>query len=320
MTFDMGSVPAARRLGAWTETLYETYYPLDLENPATSFEKGRLDLADLEGVRLGRILSDPMIVHRRRRHTSRSGGDFYFLPMPLERPIRVSQGLRERLVAPGDFGLIATADTYTYEQRTENRLLTLRIDGPLLRARLPLIDDFAGSCFEGRRAAVNLFVDMASSLIRNAPQLEPECAGLVAQQLLDLLALALGAPDDAHASSESSVRAAHRRRITRMIELKLQDLSLTPRMIGEKLGLSERYIQKIFAERGETLTGVIRSRRIAAARRYLADPTRKGQSVAAIGFSVGYADPAHFSRVFRSEMGMSPRDYRAQSLTRPENY
>jgi AraC-like DNA-binding protein len=33
--------------------------------------------------------------------------------------------------------------------------------------------------------------------------------------------------------------------------------------------------------------------------------------VAAVGARWGYPDPAHFSRLFKTSFGVSPRDYRA---------
>ena len=108
------------------------------------------------------------------------------------------------------------------------------------------------------------------------------------------------------------MRLAHLRRIMRAIENRLDDEALGPGSLAMELGLSERYIQKMFAERGETLSGVIRARRIATAQRRLLDPTRRGLSIASIAFSVGFSDPAHFSRAFRNVTGLSPSEYRAE--------
>jgi AraC family transcriptional regulator len=46
-----------------------------------------------------------------------------------------------------------------------------------------------------------------------------------------------------------------------------------------------------------------------AARRLLRE-TKK--SALAVGLDVGYANPSHFARLFRREIGLSPSDYRRQ--------
>lgn len=308
--FDVSDAPAEARLGEWTEVLYETFYPLDLISPQVEFSSGTLSILDLPGVRLGTIDSDPMHVFRRRQHLSSSGGDYYYIPMPMRDTLYLRQFGREAAVAPGDFAVVATADMYQYEQGTKNRLATLRIDGPLMRERVPLIDDLVSQTCDGHAPLVQVFVDFVHSVMRQSDRLDNDSAAAMTPHLLDLMALALTAPVDAMKSSESSVRLAHLRRITRMIEDRMDDESLGPGLLARDLGLSERYIQKMFADRGETLSGTIRARRIATAQRRLLDPTRRSSSIASIAFSVGFSDPAHFSRIFKSIVGMSPSEYR----------
>ncbi|WP_416899120.1 MAG: helix-turn-helix domain-containing protein [Minwuia sp.] len=309
-SFDISDSPVPARLGAWTEILYDTFYPLDLISRDAEFSFGKLNILDIPGIRFGTIDSAPMSVFRRRQHLSQSGGDFYYIPLPMKAPLYLRQHGREARIEPGDFAIVATADMYQYEQNTENRLATLRIDGPLMRERVPLIDDLVARTCDGHAPLVQVFVDFVHSIMRQSSRLDHESAAAMTPHLLDLLALAVTAPVDAMKSSESSVRLAHLRRIMRMIEDRLDDETLGPGMLAKELGLSERYIQKMFADRGETLSGTIRARRIATAQRRLIDPTRRSSSIATIAFSVGYSDPAHFSRIFRSIVGLSPSEYR----------
>jgi AraC-like DNA-binding protein len=310
-TFDVSTASEPARLGAWTELLYETFYPLDLVHPGVEFSVGKLSLLDLPGIRFGVIDSDPMTVFRRRTHLSKSG-DYYFIPLPMQNTLSVSQFGREAVINPGDLAVVSTADAYQYDQGTKNKLGTLRIDGALMRERIPLIDDLVAQTCDGSAPLVHVFTDFVQSIMRQSNRLDHESASAMVPHLLDLLALALTSPVDAMKSSESSVRLAHLRRITRLIEDRLDDETLGPGMLARDLGLSERYIQKMFADRGETLSGTIRSRRIATAQRRLLDPTRRSSSIASIAFSVGFSDPAHFSRIFKSIVGISPSEYRDQ--------
>jgi AraC-like DNA-binding protein len=314
---DVGQLPPDKRLGAWTGALYDCYYPLDLQCPTNDFTAGRLDLLDVDNVRVGFIDSDPMIVHRRREHLNKRPGDYYFVPIPMSQPVRISQRSNDVCVKPKSFGLIATAESYTYEQRTENQLLTLRISGSVMRERLPGIDDFAGECREPHQATVALFVDLVQSVARNGHALAAGSSNMVAQQLLDLLVLAVTTDSAVESGNDSAVRSAHRRRINRVIEMRLQDTDLGLASIAQELQMSKRYIQKILSDNCETVSSLLHARRVAHAKRYLADPTRRHQSIAQIGFSVGYSDPSHFSRIFRRETGFSPRDFRQRSLDHP---
>lgn len=317
LKFDVGNVPEASRKDAWTDILYENFYPLDLTDPAVEFSMGKLSILDIPGIRFGTIESDPMYVYRRRQHLSLDSGDFYYIPMPVQNTLNLRQFGRTAEIAPGDFALVATADTYQYEQGTRNLLATLRVDGPLMRERVPLIDDLVAQTCDGSAPLVRVFIDFVHSIMRQSGRLDRESAAAMTPHMLDLLALALTAPVDAMKSNESSVRLAHLRRIMRMIEDQLEDEALGPGSLARELGLSERYIQKMFAERDETLSSVIRARRIARAQRRLTDPTRTGMSIASIAFSVGFSDPAHFSRTFRNIIGVSPSEYRNANADGP---
>ncbi|WOF42534.1 helix-turn-helix transcriptional regulator [Sphingopyxis indica] len=75
------------------------------------------------------------------------------------------------------------------------------------------------------------------------------------------------------------------------------------------MGLSDRYLQRIFAAHNETCSEVLRDRRIREARLLLGSRRSSGIMVSQVGYAVGFSDPAHFSRVFRNSVGCAPRDY-----------
>jgi signal transduction histidine kinase/AraC-like DNA-binding protein len=85
-----------------------------------------------------------------------------------------------------------------------------------------------------------------------------------------------------------------------------QDLSRSD--IAGAVGVSERYLTEIFhRELGLSPWDYLQRQRIAQARALLAST---GLTVTDIGSRVGFADSAHFSRVFRDLVHVSPRAYR----------
>jgi AraC-like DNA-binding protein len=311
--FDISRLRPERRTDVWTDALYEKYYPLDVDFPGPLFAVGRLAIKDLMDIRVGRVQSDPFIVHRRRGHLSQRSGDYYLVLIPARQPLRLRQRGQEALVAPGDAVVVGTTETYCYEQRTRNDILTLRIPGPLLRERIGDIDDCTARALPIAQASVALFVDFARSLSLHGSELESYDAKISLRGLLDLLAIATFAPEKAGASGETSVRIAHRRRALKLIDAKLADHALTPSLVARTLGLSGRYLQQIFAGHGQNLSSIIRARRIDEAKRLLWSAGSRHHSISSIAYAVGFADPGHFSRAFLAETGTSPRDFRSQS-------
>lgn len=313
---DVQQCALGQRGSFWADTLYDQYYPLDVDFARQVFGNGHLLIQDVGAVRFGQFESDPFLVYRRPSHIGRGGGDFYLIPIPFEVPLQLSQCGREANVAPRDLALVGTNHAYTYEQRTRNRVVTLRIPGPLLRDRIPNIDDHTAQTYAASAPAVTIFIDFCYSLARHGKSLSAVQGNTATYALLDLLALSLSEPERGAASGERSVRIAHRHRALRLIDDQLGDHLLKPGLVAERLGLSERYLQMIFAEHDQTLSSVIRRRRIAEAKRLLSDVAAQSRGIASIAYRVGFSDPAHFSRVFAAETGISPKDYRDRELAR----
>ena len=311
--FDVKAVRPDRRMSAWTDKLNELYYPLDVENLSSDFTFGYLHSTDIGGLRSGRVGSEPMLIHRRRGHLASRSSDYYLIPMPLDLPLRLHQRGREALVIPASLAIVGTSDIYTYEQRTRSTSATLRIPGSLLRNKVLGIDDWTARTFSAHRAPVAMFLDFARSFCRHGATLDEEAGEAMAGHLIDLLVLALTTSSEIGESQETAVREAHRQRALRIVDARIADFDLSSSRIAEAVGVSERHLQRIFAERGETLSSVIRARRIAEAQKLLRSKRSRGRSVAVVGYQVGFADPAYFNRIFRKETGQTPASYRDEA-------
>ena len=78
--------------------------------------------------------------------------------------------------------------------------------------------------------------------------------------------------------------------------------------IARALYISRPYLSKKFKEEtGESLTNYIRKEKTEEAKRLL---RYSDKSLTAIGSYLGFSSPSHFSRVFRTYAGSSPREYR----------
>jgi AraC-like DNA-binding protein len=83
---------------------------------------------------------------------------------------------------------------------------------------------------------------------------------------------------------------------------------LTAESLAEIAGVSLRTLQRIFRERFDTspMSWLMEARLLEAARLIRAgdDPVTK------IAYRVGFKDPSHFTRRFKSRFGVSPNEYR----------
>jgi AraC family transcriptional activator of tynA and feaB len=107
-------------------------------------------------------------------------------------------------------------------------------------------------------------------------------------------------------------------RICGMIRSGFSDPDLGPVEVAAAAGISLRYLQKLFTERGSTCSEFIYSLRLDHAahllrRRGSLDP---GQPLSQIAYSCGFRDYTHFARKFRRRIGCAPGAY-SSAPTKP---
>jgi AraC-like DNA-binding protein len=114
----------------------------------------------------------------------------------------------------------------------------------------------------------------------------------------------------AASGAAGSARAAHLHRVCQTIESLLPVPDLTLRDVADKDGVSPRYLQKLFASANLSFSSYLRLRRLERCRIELTSPIYAGLSISQICFNWGFNGSAHFSRAFKEQFGVSPRDYR----------
>ncbi|MGE5400763.1 MAG: helix-turn-helix domain-containing protein [Ignavibacteriales bacterium] len=82
--------------------------------------------------------------------------------------------------------------------------------------------------------------------------------------------------------------------------------------LASKLNLSSRYLSDLLKqETGKTALELIHLYVIAEAKNML---TEGEKSIAEIAYSLGFENPPYFSRLFKKEVGLSPKEYKNQIL------
>lgn len=312
MSFDIADLPPPQRSDALVDAIDRAYYPCETRF-LSDLRRGRMHGVEFGALRAGYGEVDALVVERSPAMLRRDAGDYIFLPLPLREGVRLSQRGREAWIGPDSFACVATGEVYRYEQPRPLELYTLRIDAAAMRERIASIEDLTIRPMTGGNGPGALFLDYARAFCRNARSFDRPTGAAAVRHLLDLLALTLLQAAPLAEASETAVHVAQRLRVLRYLAANLGDPGLGTERVAGALGMSERHVQKLFAAQGETLSGLIRKRRMEEARLLLADPAGRSAAVSTIAYRLGFSDPAYFSRVFRDATGLSPRQYRAES-------
>jgi AraC-like DNA-binding protein len=99
-------------------------------------------------------------------------------------------------------------------------------------------------------------------------------------------------------------------RVKNYIEQRLGDHELSPAEVAAAHHISLRYLYRIFEGEQTTVGAWIRGRRLDRCQRDLVDPALNDRPVSAVGSRWGFVDATHFGRVFRSQYGVTPSEYR----------
>lgn len=115
--------------------------------------------------------------------------------------------------------------------------------------------------------------------------------------------------------SEADRAVARATRATRFIEEHLHEAFTVPQLAAHA-GLSQNYLARRFKARlGVTIPRYLLNRRMALARQMLIG---SDLPVKVIGARVGLPDPHHFNKQFRKVNGQSPRRFRDDAATEPD--
>jgi len=101
-----------------------------------------------------------------------------------------------------------------------------------------------------------------------------------------------------------------RARIKQYILAHLSNPDLSIEQIALAMGCSKRYLHQVFAAENQTIERYIWRLRVEQCCEALATRGQADKSISAIAFEWGFNSSAHFSRLFKSQMGVAPTSYR----------
>ncbi len=138
-----------------------------------------------------------------------------------------------------------------------------------------------------------------------------ELPATMAAHVADLVALIAGADRGAPAAEICGVRAARLQAAKSDICRNLSDCGLSVAAVAARLGVTPRYIHKLFESEGATFSEYVLDRRLSAAHRLLTNRRLADRSIASVAFDSGFADLSYFNRTFRRRYAATPTDVRS---------
>ncbi|MCA1454106.1 helix-turn-helix domain-containing protein [Bradyrhizobium sp. BRP22] len=207
-------------------------------------------------------------------------------------------------LAVGDVAFIDSTRPVTYLSDGHEEWLSLQLPRQSLIFALGFEPRGGFPGHSGTRASRLLFQFVLDAVDDEQP-MPTSAANYMQLAVYDLLG-AVFAPADPAPGSLHSDRLF--KRICDVIKERFADPDLGPCEIAAELGISLRYLQKLFTNRGCTCRGFIQSVRLDQAARTIKrrGATKSGQPLSTIAYACGYRDYTSFARAFRQRFGHAP--------------
>jgi AraC family transcriptional activator of tynA and feaB len=244
-------------------------------------------------------------IERTHRDVRFDGAEHYYALFQFAGQSTVVQNDQAVALDVGDIALVDSARPVTYlSERPAGQWLALRFPRKSLVSHLGLepIGGLHGSAGTlAARLLFNLVQDPA-----HITGLSSTDTGLYMNLAIYGLLGALFAGSDPSFLSPYSDKLFTR--ICGIIKNRFDDPEVGPHEVANEVGISLRYLQKLFAARGSTCTHFIQSLRLEHAARLLRlrKLTKKGQALTEIALASGFLDYNNFARAFRRRFGHPP--------------
>ncbi|WP_287012230.1 acetamidase/formamidase family protein [Actibacterium sp.] len=306
---DLSTLPEAARADVWRQRL--AAFGLAAAEDAGAGLSGALSvLQSVSGLRIGRIVA-PAQDLRPARVQPRPAPLLFVLTL-RSRGVLSAQG-HLQYFAQNDLAVLDQGNDWQLRWSGDAKAILLELPRSAVatrlgrqKPRLPLV--------LGGSVAADMARSMLGVLGAQFDALTQEDLAASEGALLDLLCSALIGEADFDGGAMTPVQVAHFRRVAAAIDTRLQRPELTLADIAGQVGLSARYVQRLFELHGDSFSRYVRQKRLERSRADLLNLSQNGVSIAQIAHRWGFASASHFSRSFREAFGISASALREDNL------
>lgn len=272
---------------------------------------GETELRAIDGLAIAHIASNAHAITRSRAQASISDDGGLCLIGCVSGLARMVQQRQEFLVKTGDLALIDSGLPSEFTLASPCRFLSLGIPRRMLASRVGSRNLGPPLRIAGQGIG-NVLMSLLISTYDQAAQLGEADARAAEESLLLIVQRALCPQTDPAYMTDRSDAELYS--VQQLILTMLADPRLSPNLIARRYRTSTRRLHRLFESAGLSLGAWVRRARLERCRRDLANPHLADQCITSIAFKWGFNEASHFSRAFRDEFGLPPKEFRRQAL------
>ncbi|WP_372617359.1 helix-turn-helix domain-containing protein [Falsiroseomonas sp.] len=308
LAFSTLDLPTRQQFEAWHESSAGTVDVTPTADPAAGFPAER-ELWALGPMALMTMRAPAARLSRSAAAARRSSLDHWMISIARrgERRIRTDESC---LTIPAGVATISPLNEVFESERSDIDWLCLYLPRDLVPEIATALSASRGSPLDSSMGRVlsAFLVQLAAEV----PYLGETEQARVVESTRAIIAASISPSAEAMAAAQAQLELVQLSRVKVIIRQHLRSAILTAERLSRLAGVSRSQLYRLFEHQGG-VARYIQSERLRAACRALAAP-EGGRDISAIAEDVGFFDPSAFSRAFRREFGVSPREFRAAAL------
>ncbi len=314
LRFSTDRIARPDRFDLWREVLTRKLLRVAIDPLSGDPFTAKVMMRAQHGFRLGLGEMGPTI-SRRTRGVVAADNDDLALMVNLGGSFTLVRAGGELTLGEGDATLVSCTELGDIVRPARGRQLCIRMPRSAVAAHFPDIEAMTGRLIPRATDALRLLVHYVSHLYEDDDiAMSPGASELVVQHIGELVTLTVGAGRRAvMEAAVGGLRAARMSKVKSLISANLAREHLSAEDVAEAVGVSPRYVRRLFEAEGDSFSNYLATQRLQRAHALLTSPAAAGMTIATIAFKVGFGDLSYFNRRFRSAFDATPSDVRAQA-------
>jgi AraC-like DNA-binding protein len=223
-------------------------------------------------------------------------------------------GGTERRVESGEVAIFDLAQEMVIEAPyVEN--ISLAISRRRLEPIVPLLDSAHGAVTPAT-ALAKVLIGVMQQVINAGASIQASEAGPIADTLVRLVGSCIGLMSRQKLAAGTSSATISLASLKAAIERQLTNPDFGPQSLLNEFGITRSTLYRLFEPLGG-VSAFINERRLRYAFRQMTDPALHDLRLSQLAFDLGFAHASAFSRAFKAQFGMTPKEVRTLTV-RPE--
>jgi AraC family transcriptional regulator, positive regulator of tynA and feaB len=262
---------------------------------------------------IGRLQMSPLVAIRSKQDIANSALDCFYANFVVSGELKVEQSGRSNYLRSGDLVVYdgSLPATLTSSDRGPYDVLAFLMPKDSFSAIRDAEDRFHNVLFTNEQmiAPLSSCLRFLAQNMLSSPASE---LSAISDAFVSLLPVAAGRPDGNQREILIGARGTHfLRAILDFVNHNVSNPDLSPQEVADHIGISVRYLHKLFLVAGMTFGAYVLERRLNYVCRDLLSLASRPQPIGAVAFRWGFKDLSTFSKAFRRKFGCPPSLFRS---------